>query len=561
MKVLILGSYGVFGGRLAELLSGLGDVQLLIAGRNFEKATAFCNSHESAAMLMPVQADRAQIRGTLIEHKPDLLVDASGPFQEYGNEPYEVVRACIENRIDYLDFADGSDFVFGISQFDQAAKEAGIFVLSGVSSYPVLTAAVIAEFSKQMDVHTVTGGIAPSPYAGVGMNVMRAVISYAGGDVKLMRNGVMINAQGLTESKHYTVAVPGRLPLHSIRYSLIDVPDLQVIPRVFDGVSDIWMGAGPAPELLLRILNLLAKLRGTLRLPSYAPLAPLFYRVLNLMKFGEHRGGMFIEVSGQGKEGNERRSWHLLAEGDDGPYIPSMATELIIRKLIEGDRPINGARPAVAELTLEDYNRAFAGRSIYTGFRHQNDSAKSIFAHVLGDCMDQLPMSLRAFHLCGGNTEWRGEATVRSASNGFGRLLARIIGFPNLDGVCPVHVCVEKTPTGEIWQRTIGGRTFRSTLSLGSGREEHLLCERFGPITFGVALVWNSEKLYLAPRRWRLGWLPLPKFLLPKGNSFERDDDGVFTFNVEIAAPLINRIVAYRGKLRRIDNAPLSHDE
>ncbi len=550
MKILILGGYGVFGGRLIQLLADLNNLELLVGGRTLEKAEAFCKANSVAGELLPLQIERNRIATQLDKHRPDLLVDASGPFQEYGDDPYGVVHACIKYQVDYLDFADGSDFVFGIDKFDTRAKDADIFVLSGVSSFPVLTAAVVAEFSQHITVRSVIGGIAPSPYAGIGMNVMRAVVGYAGGDVKLKRNGELINAKGLAESMRYTVAVPGRLPLHNIHYSLVDVPDLQVIPRSFDHITDIWMGAGPVPEALHRALNLLAKLRARFRLPSYAPLAPLFYRVLNLMKFGEHRGGMFIEVSGTGDQGEELLSWHLLAEGDDGPYIPSMAIELIIRKLIDGIRPASGARPAVKELSLDDYNRAFAGREIYTGFRRQPPLRRSLFAQVLGDCLDELPPSLRAFHLAE-DSDWSGEATVRSASNPLGRLLAGIIGFPTRDENCTVHVRVKKTVDGEAWHRQIGDNEFHSVLTLGQGREDHLLCEKFGPITVALALVWRADRLYLIPRRWRLWRLPLPGLLLPKGDSFECDDNGHFTFDVEITAPVIGRLVAYRGKLQK----------
>ena len=48
---------------------------------------------------------------------PDVVVDASGPFQAYG-DPYRVVRACIARRASYLDLADGSEFVAGIGTFD-----------------------------------------------------------------------------------------------------------------------------------------------------------------------------------------------------------------------------------------------------------------------------------------------------------------------------------------------------------------------------------------------------------------------------------------------------------
>ncbi|MBL4806659.1 MAG: saccharopine dehydrogenase NADP-binding domain-containing protein, partial [Rhodobacteraceae bacterium] len=339
MKILILGGYGVFGGRLAELLSDIPEVEMLICGRNAAKAQAFCDSFQGVAKTTALALDRNDIAPVLADQRPDMVVDASGPFQDYGDDPYRVVKACIAAKINYLDFADAADFVFGIEQFDQPAKDAGVFVLSGVSSFPVLTAAVLREFSKDMTIKKVTGGIAPSPYAGIGLNVMRAVVGYAGGPVRLLRNGKMIEAKGLTESMRYTVSPPGRLPLANLRFSLVEVPDLRVLPAEHPDMTDIWMGAGPVPESLHRVLNLLAKMRATFRLPALTPFAKLFYRVLNLMKFGDHRGGMFVKATGHKNGQPFAMSWHLLAEGDDGPYIPSMAIESIVRKHLTGNTP------------------------------------------------------------------------------------------------------------------------------------------------------------------------------------------------------------------------------
>jgi len=42
VRVLILGGYGVFGGRLARLLADEARLTLVIAGRSREKASAFC---------------------------------------------------------------------------------------------------------------------------------------------------------------------------------------------------------------------------------------------------------------------------------------------------------------------------------------------------------------------------------------------------------------------------------------------------------------------------------------------------------------------------------------
>ena len=43
--------------------------------------------------------------------------------------------------------------------------------------------------------------------------------------------------------------------------------------------------------------------------------------------------------------------------------------------------------------------------------------------------------------------------------------------------------------------------------------------------------------------------MPLPRTLLPRGTSFESERDGRFGFDVEIAAPFVGLIVAYRGRL------------
>ena len=131
MKLLILGGYGVFGGRLAKLLSDITELEMIIAGRNIAHAEEFCLSFQGAALVQPLRLDRKDIADALRLHQPDLVVDASGPFQDYGEDRYRVVSACIAAGVDYLDFADAADFVFGISKFDAPAKDAGVVVLSG----------------------------------------------------------------------------------------------------------------------------------------------------------------------------------------------------------------------------------------------------------------------------------------------------------------------------------------------------------------------------------------------------------------------------------------------
>ncbi|MEO7841867.1 MAG: saccharopine dehydrogenase NADP-binding domain-containing protein, partial [Anaerolineales bacterium] len=232
MKILILGGYGTFGGRLAYLLAKDERLTLLIAGRSIQKAKNFCEGLPSEAQKIPVYFDRnANVEFQIRAINPDIVVDATGPFQNYGDDPYRVVKGCIANSVDYMDLADGSDFVKGIRQFDSEAKVQNIYVLSGVSSFPVLTAAVVRKLSYGLArINTIKGGIAPSPYAGVGLNVLRAIAGYSGKRIPLIRAGKPVTGYALTETMRYTICPPGYLPLKNTLFSLVDVPDLQVLP-------------------------------------------------------------------------------------------------------------------------------------------------------------------------------------------------------------------------------------------------------------------------------------------------------------------------------------------
>ena len=116
---------------------------------------------------------------------------------------------------------------------------------------------------------------------------------------RIVRDGKDTAGYGLTESRRFTIAPPGHVPLGNVRFSLVDVPDLQVLPQLWPGLREIWIGAGPVPEILHRALNACAWAVRPKLFPSLLPLAGLMHRAINVLRWGEHRGGMFVEVSGR----------------------------------------------------------------------------------------------------------------------------------------------------------------------------------------------------------------------------------------------------------------------
>jgi hypothetical protein len=551
-KILLLGGYGTFGRRLAQLLADESQLTLVIAGRSLAKAQRLCAEHRSVGTVIPAELDRARdLEPQLRAIAPDLVVDASGPFQAYGENPYRVVEAAIALGIHYLDLSDGVDFVRGIARFDEAARTRGVFVLAGVSSCPVLTAAVVRRLSAGMArVECVAGGIAPSPYADIGLNVIRAITSYAGKPVTLLRDGRKTPAHALIDSRLFSIAPPGRLPLHTRRFSLVEVPDLELLPELWPSLRTVWMGVGTVPEIWLRGLNALAWLVRLRLLQSLLPLAALLHNARTWLGWGEHRGGMFVTVGGALANGAPlERSWHMIAEGDDGPFVPSMAAEAIIRHCLAGRMPKPGARAGVNDVELADYEATFARRRIVSGTRQTPRPGEPLYRRILGDAYATLPQALQVMHDLKDEMTAAGVASVERGKGLFARLAAAIVGFPPASDNVPVEVAFRLNDGRELWQRNFAGQRFESTQEEGKGRSARLLCERSGALSFVMALVVEGERMRLVMRRWSLFGLSLPLALAPSIDAYEFAEAGRFHFHVEISHPLTGLIVRYRGWL------------
>ena len=103
MKLLVVGGYGTFGGRIVQLMENEPRLDLLIAGRSLAKAEAYCKGRgNTKARLVPVMFNRDGDLGTQLSAlRPDIVVDASGPFQAYGEGRYRLIEACTTERIHY----------------------------------------------------------------------------------------------------------------------------------------------------------------------------------------------------------------------------------------------------------------------------------------------------------------------------------------------------------------------------------------------------------------------------------------------------------------------------
>jgi hypothetical protein len=302
------------------------------------------------------------------------------------------------------------------------------------------------------------------------------------------------------------------------------------------------------PMHLGLLLGSVAVRRGWVR--SLAPWMSAFRFGMGLLsRFGGDTGGMEVTAEGVDADGAPVRArWVLVATDGDGPVVPTLPALAMLRALAAGAGPEPGAGPCVGHLDLAALESEFRPYRIATRVQVERGGREPLMAAALGPAFSALPAAIRRVHAPGGTLRLVGEATVEGAETAPGRWVAAVFGFPPAADPVPVEVEIAATPEGEDWERSFGGRRFRSRMR-PHGRSGRV-SEGFGPFSFDLALSADTEGLGMRVEGWRLGRLPLPRRAAPRSEARETvDAEGRFRFDVPIHLPLLGRLVRYRGWL------------
>jgi hypothetical protein len=359
-RILVLGGYGFFGARICAALSRNPRIQLLIAGRDADKATALAYQLGlRAENARGLDATHAQFSQTLRKLGVTTLIHTAGPFQD---QSYAVAHAAIQAGTNYLDLADGRAFVGGIGKLDAAAKQASVAVISGVSSLPALTTAVIdrylPEFSRLDAVRSgiTSGALVP------GIATLRAVLGYCGQPFRVLENGQWEVGYGWLDTVEHEFPKPVETRL----LGRCDVPDLDLLPKRYPTLKTASFHAGYASRTAHRVTEWIARRVRDGRLESALPFAGTMYRIARwLQPIASDRGAMFVTMEGLDPDGDALSlTWNLVARENDGPNIPCAPAIALANKLAAGQRLPAGAYPCMGLLSVEQVLEPLKGLSI-----------------------------------------------------------------------------------------------------------------------------------------------------------------------------------------------------
>jgi hypothetical protein len=359
-RVLIIGGYGNFGSYIARALAAERGIRVLIAGRSLDKASRFVSQLRAAAEPEPVALDiSGDITATLAATRPDILVHTTGPFQ---TQAYAVAEACLRQGCHYIDLADARHFVAGIDRFNEQARQKSLLIVSGASSLPCLTAALIDDYRPRFaSLQKIDYGISAAQQTNRGLATLSAILSYVGKPFTTLIDGRRVGVHGWQGLHAENYPRLGRR-----LFGYCDVPDLELFPARYPGLRTLRFAAGTEIGFLHIGLWLLSWLVRARALSGLDALAPQLLRLAFLFDaLGSGRSGFHMFLSGVGHDGMAKSErFFMIAGSGHGPYIPCMPAILLAKGLANGEISARGARACLDLIDLETYLGALHGLDI-----------------------------------------------------------------------------------------------------------------------------------------------------------------------------------------------------
>lgn len=359
-KVLILGGYGNFGRKISTALTKVG-IPVIIAGRNTKLA-------ESLAVKLRKQYPGTQIEISIFDIekdlsnqlkliKPTVVINTCGPFQ---TKDYTVAFQCINFKIHYIDLSDGRDYVNEIISLDAKAKEASVIVVSGASTVPGLSSAVLEKYKNEFSsINSLIYGITPGQKAPRGLATTEAILSYLGKRLKPApyENKPRYGWQNLYRQKY---------PIIGKRWMAnCDIPDIDLFPKYYK-IKHIQFSAGMENSLLhlgIWLTSWLIRLGTPLNLQKHAKTLLALSHFFD--QFGTEDGGMHMLITGTDLNGKEKTiKWFIIAKSADGPQIPTIPAIILTKKIIAEQMTTTGAIPCIGLISLDEYMNELKGFNI-----------------------------------------------------------------------------------------------------------------------------------------------------------------------------------------------------
>jgi len=310
-KVLIIGGRGYFGQLLIDDLFHNTNCELVVASRRAFHSDLF--ETVVADLWDPDSLDRA-LTGV------EVAICAAGPYQKL---PTTLVELCLNRGVDYIDLADDRGFVHKVRSLTADHKDAAA-VCTGWSTVSALSGLLAGIASKGLTaINSIHIQMAPGNRGARHTATIASLMHSVGQPFIISRDGKSQRVVGWSEPREFVFPSP----VGKRQGYLVDVPDHEIFPRLFDART-VEFRASSELQILNQCLSLLQRTRR-----NWVSSSGLLQRATRLMsRIGHDWGAIGVEVAG-----DVVRKACIVADSR-GERIAVMPASVMVAALLAGVR-------------------------------------------------------------------------------------------------------------------------------------------------------------------------------------------------------------------------------
>jgi Saccharopine dehydrogenase NADP binding domain len=354
-RIVVYGGNGFFGRIIVDELLRCTSARIEIASRTgryvqfpgYEHRVRFVESelHNEDSVLSTIAG-------------ADLVILAAGPFQDM---PLTVLRACIVERVPYIDVADDRDFVCrAYALVESQAPPLGMLALIGCSVVPGLTS-LLTRFAQATVPRIIRTKICISPgtQRPRGPGSFACLLSTVGKEFSAPTNGKQASVIGWTEPERVTF--PASMG-NRTAYRVVDIADHFIQPHYFQ-TQTVEFRIGSELRVLNLMLSAVRRMKQILPISQrlLIPIGRALIRVAALV--GSTAGGVMVEVTGYSDSERLSETWCVLAD-QGGERIPAMIPAIAAEMVLHEETAGNGIVPLPDWITRDRLIGELAARGV-----------------------------------------------------------------------------------------------------------------------------------------------------------------------------------------------------
>ncbi len=354
-RVVVYGGSGYFGRLLVEDLLEHSDANVIIASRNPGRLDF--NRFESRVKFVISDINDCDSVAATIEGAK-VAIGCVGPFQGL---TLNLLRACIEKKVHYIDVADDRDFMERCHSLSDQIERAGIMAFVGCSVVPGISS-LLTKFCQDeiSNIEKTRIFITPGTRHPRGPGSFLCLLSTVGEPYSILVDGNRMMVKGW--SRRERVEFPSPLGTRHV-YFVVDIADYFLQPLYFK-TQTVEFKIGSELDFLNRSLAVLRWVKQSLGFKRLDGLMPLARMIIYLASwFGTSQGAVMVEVTGGKAADSQKISLSVYTERR-GEIIPTVLASIAAQMIICAEVAYSGILPLPDAIPRDRFMTELSKRNI-----------------------------------------------------------------------------------------------------------------------------------------------------------------------------------------------------